>query len=217
MAPVSYPPPPPGQPPGAIPPGHWQPPPRYQPPPPALAPNGQPLASFFDRFVATLIDYAIYVAISLLWSVPLVVWYVFQILRWATEFSRTYDPADPDAQPPVLDFGDVLQLYLPMLYFVLVATVLGAIYTYLYWVEYQHRKDGQTVGKRVMKLRVIPVEPGAAPLGRADYAKRWAVQWLIGIVVPFFSLLDGLWQLWDKPLQQCLHDKAAKTVVVKVG
>jgi hypothetical protein len=28
--------------------------------------------------------------------------------------------------------------------------------------------------------------------------------------------VDGLWQLWDKPFQQCLHDKAAGTVVVKL-
>ncbi len=29
-----------------------------------------------------------------------------------------------------------------------------------------------------------------------------------------FLLLDDLWPLWDKPWQQALHDKAAKTVVV---
>jgi len=28
--------------------------------------------------------------------------------------------------------------------------------------------------------------------------------------------VDGLWQLWDKPFQQCLHDKAAGTVGVKL-
>ena len=29
--------------------------------------------------------------------------------------------------------------------------------------------------------------------------------------------VDGLWQLWDKPYLQTLHDKAAQTVVVKVS
>ena len=29
-----------------------------------------------------------------------------------------------------------------------------------------------------------------------------------------FTLVDCLWPLWDKPWQQALHDKAAKTVVV---
>jgi uncharacterized RDD family membrane protein YckC len=218
MAPVSYPPQPPGsRGPDPIPPGQWQPPPAYRPLPPALAPNGQPLAPFFDRFLAILIDYAIYIAVSLLWSVPFMIWWFFQISEWMNEFSRAYDPADPYAQPPVLEFGDFLQLYLPMLYFALASTALGVIYTYIYWVEYQYRKGGQTFGKRSLKIRVIPADPGAAPLDRRAYVRRWAVQCLVGIVVPLFSLLDGLWQLWDKPLQQCLHDKAAKTVVVKVG
>ena len=37
------------------------------------------------------------------------------------------------------------------------------------------------------------------------------------LYVPFFSWIDGLWQLWDQPYRQCLHDKWAGTVVVKVG
>jgi hypothetical protein len=43
------------------------------------------------------------------------------------------------------------------------------------------------------------------------------VQSLAPQFIPFLGLIDGLWQLWDKPLQQCLHDKAAQTVVVKLG
>jgi hypothetical protein len=34
--------------------------------------------------------------------------------------------------------------------------------------------------------------------------------------VPGLYYLDGLWQLWDKPYQQCLHDKWPRTGVVKV-
>jgi hypothetical protein len=34
---------------------------------------------------------------------------------------------------------------------------------------------------------------------------------------PLAGFGDGLWQLWDKPWQQCLHDKFAGTVVVKVS
>ena len=45
--------------------------------------------------------------------------------------------------------------------------------------------------------------------------RRWLVEvgcGLIGVV----ALLDGLWQLWDQPYRQCLHDKWPQTVVVKV-
>ena len=38
-----------------------------------------------------------------------------------------------------------------------------------------------------------------------------------GGLIPFFSYVDGLWQLWDKPYLQTLHDKFAQTVVVKVA
>jgi hypothetical protein len=64
---------------------------------------------------------------------------------------------------------------------------------------------------------VIPVDPTKAAVSRGGYALRWVIQWMVGAVVPLFTIIDGLWQLWDKPLQQCLHDKAAETVVVKVG
>lgn len=32
--------------------------------------------------------------------------------------------------------------------------------------------------------------------------------------MPFLGLLDVLWCLWDKPFQQCPHDKAAYSVVL---
>ena len=34
--------------------------------------------------------------------------------------------------------------------------------------------------------------------------------------LPFFRWIDGLWQLWDQPYKQCLHDKWPGTVVIKV-
>jgi uncharacterized RDD family membrane protein YckC len=48
-------------------------------------------------------------------------------------------------------------------------------------------------------------------------AKRYLVENVGGTLVPFLFYLDGLWQLWDKPYQQTLHDKFAQTVVVKVA
>jgi len=40
------------------------------------------------------------------------------------------------------------------------------------------------------------------------------IPWL-NLVVPFFYLLDLLWQLWDQPYRQCLHDKITNTIVVR--
>jgi uncharacterized RDD family membrane protein YckC len=75
---------------------------------------------------------------------------------------------------------------------------------------------GQTVGKKVMSIRVARLADGAAP-GNAAWV-RAAVYSFIGVVpcVGFIlSLVNVLWHLWDKPYRQCWHDKAAKTVVVR--
>jgi uncharacterized RDD family membrane protein YckC len=78
---------------------------------------------------------------------------------------------------------------------------------------------GQTVGKKVMRVRVAVLADGAVPSGSTGWI-RSAVFWLPGIIsflcIPaLFSLLNILWCLWDRPYRQCLHDKAAKTVVVR--
>jgi uncharacterized RDD family membrane protein YckC len=184
----------------------------WRPPPPIpLAPNGQPLASFGDRFLAYLLDALIMGAVALIWTVPMLVWFFSVFWTWMSDAQRLHD-ADPSARPELPGMGPILVAYLV---FIAVTIVLSMAVSYLYLVEYQLRK-GQTIGKRAMKLRVIPVDP-AATLTRMDLLKRWAVERVAANFVPGLSLIDGLWQLWDKPLQQCLHDKAAGTVVVKTG
>ena len=71
---------------------------------------------------------------------------------------------------------------------------------------------GQTLGKRVLGLRVAYRMDGRSPsFPRA--LGRWAVR-LLGIFPPF-ALLDAVWCLVDER-GQCLHDKAAGTVVVRL-
>lgn len=75
---------------------------------------------------------------------------------------------------------------------------------------------GQTVGKLLMKIRVGMLEDGSVPRGSPGWT-RAAVYWLPQLV-PFlgglFLLVNVLFCTWDKPYRQCLHDKAARTVVV---
>ncbi|TJZ51942.1 RDD family protein [Streptomyces piniterrae] len=74
-------------------------------------------------------------------------------------------------------------------------------------------KFGGTLGKQICGLRVARLEDGRnISLGRAF--GRFLVVFPMGFV-PFLSLLNLLWCCWDKPYRQCLHDKAATTVVVK--
>ncbi|GAB2944180.1 RDD family protein [Streptomyces heilongjiangensis] len=76
-------------------------------------------------------------------------------------------------------------------------------------------RNGQTLGKRLMKLRVANLSDGATPSTQTSLL-RAAVLW-----IPFafccacvWTAIAGGWSFFDKPYKQGLHDKAAKTVVV---
>jgi uncharacterized RDD family membrane protein YckC len=175
-------------------------------PPPPVSPGGQPLADFGNRLLAYLIDAAILVGVTMIVALPAFLIFFFTVVRQTVEETAP-DGTVPDANVGAIVLGG-LALELGLFVFVIAAT-------YVYTVELMY-KSGQTVGKRVMKLRVIPLDP-ADRLTRGMAAKRWLVQYVAGTVVPLFSYLDGLWQLWDKPYLQTLHDKFAQTVVIKVS
>ncbi|MGC4895012.1 RDD family protein [Micromonospora sp. DT31] len=177
--------------------------PGYAPPP--VAPDGRPLASFGDRLLAYLIDTAVAMAFTMVLFVPMFFLVFLQVFD-TLEQSGPYGP-DPDQL-----WTDV---FLPLLAAEAGILLLLLAFYWLYHVEYA-RRTGQTLGKKAMKLRVVPTQPGA-PLTRGMMGKRWLVEFAAGSFVPFLSYLDGFWQLWDKPWQQCLHDKFAGTVVVKVA
>ncbi|MET8553652.1 RDD family protein [Streptomyces sp. NPDC004959] len=79
------------------------------------------------------------------------------------------------------------------------------------------QRRGQTLGKRLLKLRVARLDNGLTPDTRTLLV-RAAVLWL-----PFafccacvWTAICGGWSFIDRPYKQGLHDKAAKTVVVEV-
>jgi uncharacterized RDD family membrane protein YckC len=188
-------------PPSQVPPGYPPLPPGYRYVLPALAPDGRPLASFGDRVVARIIDGLIFGAVGIVLAIPVFVVFIAQL-----------PPSGSDGRAPAGNFAGFVLAILGVEagWFVLVLAL-----TYLYEVEMLLR-SGQTIGKRIMKIKVIPLAPGV-PLTRRSAAMRWLVGNVATAFVPLFNWLDGLWQLWDKPYQQCLHDKAASTVVVKLA
>ena len=101
-----------------------------------------------------------------------------------------------------------------------VAEVVLGLLGFIYEGLMLTRAGGRTVGKMVMGIRVAMLADGAVPVGRPGWI-RSGVYWLPGLLsvlcIPaIFSLLNVLWCTWDRPYRQCLHDKAAKTVVVRV-
>ncbi|MEU5419286.1 RDD family protein [Streptomyces sp. NPDC020799] len=101
------------------------------------------------------------------------------------------------------------------------STSLGIIIAVVYFVYegLMLTKRGQTVGKMVMQIRVAMLENGAVPEGTPGWTR--AAVYSLPEVVPccgfVFWLVNVLWCTWDMPYHQCIHDKAAKTVVVSTA
>ncbi|HEV7864518.1 MAG TPA: RDD family protein [Acidimicrobiia bacterium] len=94
--------------------------------------------------------------------------------------------------------------------------VLSLVMASAYYAALNGSDVGQTFGKRVLGIQVRDAASGET-IGAKRAALRYVVVGLFRIV-PFFALftiLDGLWPLWD-PKRQALHDKIAGSVVVRV-
>lgn len=162
-----------------------------------------PLAEFSQRLLAYMIDMALLSVVQFVVIIPVVI----------VMLTRLPEADEPDG---VVTFADFTGEYVvPMLLLGLGIFVFLMLVYYVYAVELAYR-TGQTLGKKAMKIRIVPIDPSRR-LTRGMAAKRYAVEFLVGSVVPAFSWIDSLWLLWDKPYLQTLHDKAAQTVVVKVS
>ena len=96
----------------------------------------------------------------------------------------------------------------------ILALLLGGVYAYE--VEFPLRWNGQTPGKRIVKIAIASLDPGV-PLRRGQLTHRMLITQLFNVMTYcLVGYLDVLWCLWDKPYRQCLHDKGPKTVVVRV-
>ncbi|HTE59475.1 MAG TPA: RDD family protein [Solirubrobacteraceae bacterium] len=91
-----------------------------------------------------------------------------------------------------------------------VANLASIVFTLAYFSYFEGGPTGQTVGKRVLGIRVIDFKVGG-PIGYGRGLLRTVARYLSGIIL----LLGYLWMLWD-PEKQTWHDKIAGTVVVPV-
>jgi len=157
------------------------------------------LADFGHRFLARLIDSVILGAVGV--ALGAAAFALYLALARAAAPLGTHPQTDTFAHTAYIA---VVALWL----------VLFLAASYLYEVELMYRW-GQTIGKRAMGIKIVPVAP-VTRLTRGSAAVRWLIQDAATSFVPYLGPLDGLWQLWDRPWRQCLHDKAARTVVVKL-
>lgn len=103
-----------------------------------------------------------------------------------------------------------------------IAAVISAIAYFLYEGLLLASQNGQTVGKKIMSIRVVSVDGQPLTMNKTfTRAGVKAVLSVLGSIKPpitsvlgILSLLDYLWPLWDAN-KQTWHDKAAGTYVVK--
>ncbi|MFD0264457.1 RDD family protein [Kitasatospora indigofera] len=120
---------------------------------------------------------------------------------------------------------DSAVLLVPYLVLGLLLESTGSILLYLvlglvgfgYEIVMLLTQHGQTVGKKAMRIRVVALQHGGRPADNALWTRAalYGLPSAVYCLGSLFALVNVLWQLWDKPFQQCLHDKPAGTVVVK--
>jgi len=72
---------------------------------------------------------------------------------------------------------------------------------------------GQTIGKRMMGIKVLRTDGSPVDLARLVFLRN-VVPWLINSACGLFFLVDPLFIFTDE--RRCLHDQIADTIVVKV-
>lgn len=173
----------------------WQQPQRRD-----TTPDGQPLAGWGMRLLARIVDGILLSLVTGFVILPLV---DPTLLEDYTNWITTVDATSALDVPEGLAAG--------LLRVSLVSLVAGLAYEIL-----MLRFVGATVGKLLTGLRVRMREtPGQLPWGAAAIRGLiWQGPSAINGFGQIFMLLNGLWPLWDAK-RQALHDKAARTNVVR--
>jgi uncharacterized RDD family membrane protein YckC len=180
----------------------------------ATTPDGQRLAGWWQRVAAYLLDSVVVFAVSAVAGWPFMSRivsayrdFIYRAMRAAENGTATPGQADL-----------IGEIFLPLLGFVAVSLLVSLVYNASFL-----KALAATPGKLVMGLRVrLRERPG--PLSWGTVLVRWLTQNiasffsvvpLVGSLAGLYPLLDSLWPLWDAK-KQALHDKAARTNVVRV-
>jgi uncharacterized RDD family membrane protein YckC len=96
----------------------------------------------------------------------------------------------------------------------IIAFVVFVLIGFLYWVLFTHRQDGQTLGMRLLGLRVI--SKGGGPANMAQLTIRWVC--LIVDAIPYtwpFTGLVGFIVILCSRDRQRIGDHLGRTLVIR--
>ena len=134
------------------------------------------------------------------------VWLVFAgvaIALVAPHAGPMFPPDRPDGTSPT---PGILWVYLTLLGVGILVGVVSFLYDAIATARY-----GRTFGKAWLHIR--PLRTDGSPLTSKRAFGRAAFYPLAAQLISWLGLIDCLWCLWDGN-RQCLHDKAADTIVV---
>ncbi|HEY6594585.1 MAG TPA: RDD family protein [Asanoa sp.] len=181
-------------------------------PAPAAAPAGYVLAPPGLRLAARLIDIAIVLALNVVANGYLFYLLMREVLPVSQEMSRRI--ASGESMTSVIAGAQTSGRATLLQWAILVVAALV-------WLAYEVpavARSGQTFGKRAVGIRIVRLD-GQTPVGPGRSLRRWNI---LGVpllfpfccIGPVIQVVDCAWLLFDRPLRQALHDKAAQTVVV---
>jgi len=162
--------------------------------PGALAEPGRRLGARLLDLLVLLPVFVVLLAVSLLLAAP--------------HFGPLFPEVSPQGGAAIAQHQPtpgIVWLYLVVFGCALVMGLVTVVYETVLVAVYGH-----TLGMRWLAIR--PLGTDGVPIGWARSFVRALVYWLFGLV-GWIGLLNVLWCLWDDD-RQCIHDKAADTIVV---
>jgi uncharacterized RDD family membrane protein YckC len=179
----------------------------------ATTPDGEPLAGWWQRAGAYVIDLMIVTPLVVVLGFP---WIREIVGAYGDLVRESMDAAESGGAMP-----DQLDLMTELLVPFLLLTLVGLLVNFVYHVGFLKWKAA-TPGKMLVGLRVrLRETPG--PLSWGTVVMRWlGANWyallgmvpILGSVLGLYPVINLLWPLWDDK-KQALHDKVAKTNVVR--
>jgi len=190
-----------------------------------LTEDGVPVAGWWWRVLAALLDGLLLGVIAILYA-PLIPNLYSGMMAW---FQDAMNAAMNGATALPAFTDPSYHLEGALLTFMLVELAVACVY-----VALMLGFAGATLGQMACGLRVVPVDHGTAPrrlpaypivmrlvfytlvpevLSMAGYTTL-AMAGMLSMIGLLYSLVNVLWGAWD-PKRQCIHDKIARTQVVR--